>query len=218
MPASSRTPAPPRRRKQRTPPPLHWMAGKRARLSGERSRLQTLLSRVRSDIAATESRLTTLQARYAVARPRYAVLEKELGAVDKAIERFDVTAVPSLIADIQAWQGRYGARGGLNDAIGQILQAASPSFLSTQALYNGLADRFPDAVPTVPTERRRWIADNLRRRLQEMVAVGLVERRVGAVENGRRQACWRWVVARPPTVAELRAKASATNARRKGHA
>jgi hypothetical protein len=194
------------------------MAGKRARLSGERSRLQELIARIESDLAETQARLATLQARYSLVTPRLALLEQELAAVDKAIERFDTKAVPGLIADIQAWQGRYGARGGLNDAIRQILQAASPSFLSTLALYNELADRFPDGIPSSPTERRRWIAGNLRRRLQEMVAEGLVERRIGAFENGRRQACWRWAIPRPPTMAELRTKAAAVHARRKGNA
>jgi hypothetical protein len=157
---------------KKTPSALKWLAETRARTA--------------HDLAESERVQTAVVAR--VAR-----LREELAALDRTMTVFDPGIEPARVQAVQGHRPEYGQRGNLTGAIGRILQAQTPHYVSTELLLLLLCAEFGLEFAT-PQELSRWRKNVVARRLRHMLDQGLVEREqdpsVWTAEFGR----WRWEV------------------------
>ena len=87
---------------RKTPAYLKGLAETRGRLAGDVQRYQQVLAEVTASLVKAQV---------------------ELNACDTLIRKFDERLDPGLVQPIHAWQGRYGKRGALREAIVELLQA-----------------------------------------------------------------------------------------------
>jgi hypothetical protein len=200
-------------RKSPASPAEKWLVGKRARIAGDLERLAKANAALRRDIAAAERKVERLKHTAARYDEAASMLNAQLSALDETMLLLPKSPNPGDIAAIKAWAGRYGKRGALMAAIKEILQAAAAE-ISTADLYRLLQERF-GLVHVTALERKHWIANSLLRRLQEMLSAGLVERMMKRGAKGQAMAHWRWKQPKRATLAELRARASEIEAKRR---
>lgn len=161
----------------RTPSALKWLAETRARTAHDLAESE----RVHAAVVARTTRL-----------------REELAALDRTLTVYDPCIEPARVQAVHGHRPDYGQRGALTVAIGRILQAQAPHYVSTELLLVMLCAEFGLEFAT-PQELSRWRKNVVARRLRHMLDQGLVEREqdpsVWTVEFGR----WRWgqsVVAR----------------------
>jgi hypothetical protein len=112
---------------------------------------------------------------------------------------------PASAGTVNAWQGRYGARGGkkrfIEDALKGVFPAALPSSVLVGLVIEAFRLTFPDR-----TERESY-RRNMVARLRGMASAGQIERirRSGNVGSGH----WRWKAPSTPTLGEIQARAVA---------
>lgn len=155
---------------KKTPSALKWLAETRARTA--------------HDLAESERVQAALAA-------RVMKLREELAALDRTLSVYDPGIEPELVQAVQGHRPDYGQRGALTAAIGRILQAQAPHYVSTALLLVLLCAEFGLEFAT-PQELIRWRKNVVARRLRHMLDQGLVEREqdpsVWTAEVGR----WRW--------------------------
>lgn len=204
-------------RKSPTPPPLKWLTEKRARVAGDISAAEQIAAHLAGRVQRLEAKLRKARLQHQAADSRIERLNADLAAVDSSIRLFDATQDLGVIANVKAWAGRYGKRGAIKDAIEAHLRASAPAFISTTKLYEEMMVRF-DLVHATWKERRGWICHTLRGQLHVFQKRGLVERTLELNTNGQREASWRWVQEKLPTMAQLRERDALVKATRKGDA
>ena len=158
---------------KKTPSALKWLAETRARTAHDLAESE----RVQAAVVARTARL-----------------REELAALDRTLTVFDPGIAPAKVQAVQGHRPEYGQRGNLTAAIGRILQAQAPNYVSTELLLVLLCAEFGLEFAT-SQELSRWRKNVVARRLRHMLDQGLVEREqdpsVWTVEFGR----WRWATA-----------------------
>ncbi|AUN95852.1 hypothetical protein [Pseudazoarcus pumilus] len=154
---------------RKTPSYLKGLAETRARVAADVARLERLIAGASEQLNASR---------------------QELEACDTLIRKFDARLDPSLIQSVRGWQGRYGKRGALSEAILDYLRDCAPDAVSTPELALHLQHRFSlDFVH--PKELQAWKCNTLLRRLKDFMALGLVER-LHEVSDGRANKVGYW--------------------------
>ena len=138
---------------QKVPSYLKGLAETRARVDAECSRLEQL----HADIGQ-----------------RLAEAHAERDACDRLIKKYDGRLDPTTIAPIKAWQGRYGKRGGLRQAVLEVVTMSFPSEVSTSEIAWAIQLRFNLGFET-PKERKRWVHSSLTDVLRTLANKGLVK-------------------------------------------
>jgi len=138
---------------QKVPSYLKGLAETRARVDAECSRLEQL----HADIGQ-----------------RLAEAQAERDACDRLIKKYDGRLDPTTIAPIKAWQGRYGKRGGLRQAVLEVVTMSFPSEVSTSEIAWAIQLRFNLGFET-PKERKRWVHSSLTDVLRTLADKGLVK-------------------------------------------
>lgn len=105
---------------------------------------------------------------------RLAQAQAELAACDTLIRKFDERLDPDMIDPVNHWQGRYGKRGALKEAILKVLQAHAPEEVTTTVIGLAVQTEFR-LVFYLPVEREAWIANSVRNCLKKLVKEGLAE-------------------------------------------
>lgn len=98
----------------------------------------------------------------------------ELLACDTLIRKFDPRLDPGMIDPVSHWQGRYGKRGALKQAILKVLQAQAPEEVTTTMIGLAVQAEFR-LVFHLPVEREAWIANSVRNCLKKLVKEGLAK-------------------------------------------
>lgn len=161
---------------QKTPSALKWLVEKRGRLA--------------NDAAQTGLMAQELQ-------QRHDKLVSKLAALDSTIQLYNEAIDPSAIAPINGWQGRYGARGALRDALLEILEKHSPAWVSSINLECLLVARFGFDFSS-EADRERWRKNCLSSALHRLQTAKLVERERGPHVKAGKSCGWRLVQAAPP--------------------
>ena len=172
-----------------TPSALKWLAEKRARTAHDLEQTGRIAAEVDK---------------------RLADLKLDLAALDRAVRIYDSRIDPTKIEAVNGWQGSYGKRGALREAVAGVLKAHAPDWVPTDAvemlvrLELGLA--FESAQ-----ERKRWYDNTFRDALKKLVSDGLAERHqdpeVFTAEVGR----WRWKAPEEDSVVTLKGLRAGTN-------
>lgn len=138
---------------QKVPSYLKGLAETRARVDAECSRLEQL----HADIGQ-----------------RLAEAQAERDACDRLIKKYDGRLDPTTIAPVKAWQGRYGKRGGLKQAVLEVVTMSFPSEVSTSEIAWAIQLQFNLGFET-PKERKRWVHSSLTDVLRTLANKGLVK-------------------------------------------
>lgn len=154
----------------KTPSYLKGLAETRGRLAGDVQRYQQVLAEVTASLVKAQV---------------------ELAACDTLIRKFDERLDPGLVQPIHAWQGRYGKRGALREAIVELLQERSPSPVSTTEVGWQMQLKF-EILFAHWTERKTWMTNSIGNCLKKLVKEELVEACHDGNNSGE-AGRWRWL-------------------------
>jgi hypothetical protein len=138
---------------QKVPSYLKGLAETRARVDAECSRLEQL----HADIGQ-----------------RLAEAQAERDACDRLIKKYDGRLDPTTIAPIKARQGRYGKRGGLKQAVLEVVAMNFPVDVTTSEIAWAIQLRFDIGFET-PDERQHWLHHSVGGALHTLTDKGLVK-------------------------------------------
>ncbi len=138
---------------QKVPSYLKGLAETRARVDAECARLERLHAEIGQRLAEATA---------------------ERDACDRLIKKYDGRLDPTTIAPIKAWQGRYDKRGGLKQAVLEVVTMNFPSEVSTSEIAWAIQLRFNLGFET-PEERRCWVHNSLSAVLRKLTNKGLVK-------------------------------------------
>lgn len=156
---------------RKTPSYLKGLAETRARAAGEVARYSAIIEEVRHQLAASQA---------------------ELEACDRLIRRFDERLVPEEIEPIQAWQGRFGKRGALREALVRYVKEAYPNAISTTEIAIRAQIEFQLDFGT-PNLRRAWVHSSVGGALKVLVARKVIARMHDPQVNSGMTGYWRWM-------------------------
>ena len=94
-------------------------------------------------------------------------------ACDQLIQNLNDGIDPAKIAPVDGWQGRYGPRGALGKAVGQLVEAAYPNAVTTAEIATSIQQRYSLTFAT-PAERKEWKRVSIRGRLAYLCRTGWV--------------------------------------------
>jgi len=153
-----------------TPSALKWLAEKRARLA--------------NDLEQTRKFALELT-------QKAQVLETDLAALDRSLRLYDGRIEPANIEPVNGWQGNYGKRGALRQAVIEVLREISPEWMTTSNISTLICVKFGLDFPTW-TARKLWYDGSFRSTLKKLDADGLVDRESDLDLEGPMVARWRW--------------------------
>lgn len=130
---------------------------------------------------------------------------KQREACDRLITRQNSQVRVAQIQPIFAWQGHYGPRGALRQAIIDQIRLAYPSSISTTALIKNLEVAFGLCFVT-SGQRQAWIKNSIKPRLRELANAKVIIRLHDPAANAGVTGVWEWAPEGPPaTLASIAA-------------
>ncbi len=126
----------------------------RAKFAGDIERNERLIAALQSDTA---------------------VLRQKLASADAMLVHYDQRIDPKRIPALNSWEGKYGKRGALKEAVLQVLQEASPEPLRTIEVAVHVIKRLGLHIET-DKELALWMKASLGRALRRELQAGTVER------------------------------------------
>ena len=166
----------------RTPPVFKWLLNERAALAGEAKRLEAELQRVQRELPA---------------------VQEKLAALDTTLELLDKSVATDAAGTVNAWAGKYGARGAVKACVLSHLQVAGKSGIDVSTLALQVAAALGVELPT-KKDFSLFRRDTVHAVLKRAKADGLTEVLVAA-RGGHTPQVWRWRGPNAaPSLAELR--------------
>lgn len=186
-----------------TPPDIKWLLNERAALMGEVARAQDKQSLLQSRREKLERQLSKATVSIAAAKCAEARARASIAALDATMTLVNSRVNQEAAGSVQAWAGRYGARGGLGVFIGEVLQRVAPEPVTTTVLIDIAATQFGVSFDA-PSDRRSFrksVSSALTSLLKRDLIEPLHDRGGGA------HGSWRWGKALP-TFAEMAREAA----------
>lgn len=115
-------------------------------------------------------------------------------ACDQLILNLQKNIDPSHIEPINAWQGKYGQRGTLGQAVQAFVEAAYPIEVTTLQVATAIQHQFQLDFAT-PKERATWVRASVSNKLQYLMRLGRIERLHDPAARLKRHGRWRAVPA-----------------------
>lgn len=166
---------------RKTPSALKWLVEKRARLA--------------NDVAQTGALAAELT-------HRHATLQAQLAALDATIRLYDGTLDPTSIAPIAAWQGRFGKRGALREALIEILRGYSPHWVASATIGAAFIAKYGITFVS-PAHRKRWHKQSFGSALLRLANEGVAERLHDPEAPTGKHGHWRLMQSATPRLADL---------------
>jgi len=145
---------------------LKWLLNERAAQLGDIAKISRNIPDLQERVHTLESQLRIAQARLQQAQQLQDTAARQVEALDTAILLAHPTVDPSTVAPVQAWAGKYGARGNLKRYIQVLLQNAAPEPLTTVEILEATSLRF--GVPMHTAQLRKQFLDTIRDSLRTM--------------------------------------------------
>jgi len=153
----------------RTPSAIKWLLNERAALAGKAQRLEAELQRIQRELPA---------------------VQEKLAALDTTLELLDKSVAPDAAGAVNAWAGKYGARGAVKDCVLSHLQSAGKSGIDVSTLAQQVAAALGVELPT-KKDFSAFRRDTVHAVLKRAKANGLVEILL-ATRGGHTPQVWRW--------------------------
>lgn len=128
----------------------------------------------RRAVAWLEARIGALQERVALHEAAAGRIHEKMSALDVSISMLHPEIGEDRPAPVNAWQGRFGERGGLREFVLDKLREAAPEPIVTSIVCKQLAERFNLDISAAPLwwRARKSVKDAL----HALAKQGLVER------------------------------------------
>lgn len=156
---------------RKTPAYLKGLAETRGRLAGDVLRYQQVLAEVTASLVKAQT---------------------ELNACDTLIKKFDERLDPNMVQPIHAWQGRYGKRGALREAIVELLQARAPEPVTTTEIGWQMQLKFGITF-CHPKEREAWMTNSIGNCLKKLAVTEKLVEACHDRSNTGGVGLWRWI-------------------------
>ena len=138
---------------RKTPSYLKGLAETRARAAGDVLRLQQILDQVKESLDKAQA---------------------EVDACDVLIKKFDDRLEPTEIEPVNHWEGRYGRRGALKEAVLQLLRDRAPGVVTTTEIGWQMQLKF-DIGFLHWKDRKRWMTNSIGNCLKTLAGEGVIE-------------------------------------------
>lgn len=166
----------------RTPSAIKWLLNERAALAGKAQRLEAELQRIQQELSA---------------------VQEKLAALDTTLELLDKSVATDAVGTVNAWAGKYGARGAVKACVLSHLQAAGNAGINVSTLALQAAAALGVELPT-KKDFSAFRRDTVHAVLKRAKADGLTEVLVAA-RGGHTPQVWRWRGPHAaPSLAQLR--------------
>lgn len=166
---------------KKTPSALKWLVEKRARLA--------------NDVQQTGQLAEELT-------QRHLALQEQLAALDATIRLYDGSIDPTSIAHIAAWQGRFGKRGAMREALVEILRGYSPNWVASATIESAFIAKYRIEFVS-PAHRKRWHKQSFGSALIRLVNEGVAERLHDPEVRTGKHGYWRLKQSETPRLADL---------------
>ena len=153
----------------RTPSAIKWLLNERAALAGKAQRLEAELQRIQQELFA---------------------VQKKLAALDTTLELLDKSVATDAVGTVNAWAGKYGARGAVKACVLSHLQAAGNAGINVSTLALQAAAALGVELPT-KKDFSAFRRDTVHAVLKRAKANDLVEILL-ATRGGHTPQVWRW--------------------------
>lgn len=111
-------------------------------------------------------------------------------ACDMLIQKLNQGVDPALIGPVNGWQGRYGKRGALGQAVQAVVEQAYPLEISTTEVARALQQQFKLTFSS-PAERKKWVRVTVSTRLGYLRQLGCIERLHNVANHDGKPGRWR---------------------------
>jgi hypothetical protein len=145
-------------------------------------------------IQAQQREQTRIQKEIARAQAQAKQALEAQQACDQLILNLQKYIDPSHIEPIKGWQGKYGQRGTLGQAVQAFVEAAYPLEVTTLQVAAAIQHQFQLDFPT-PKERATWVRASISNQLQYLIRLGCIERLHDPAARLKRPGRWRAVPA-----------------------
>lgn len=192
-----------RYRHKTVPSKVKQLAERRARIAGRLLPLDKIESDLRRKVEqlALELRVAELNLESCTAQKR--ILTLELQECDKALVGLSPNIDPHKIEAIQGSKGRYGVRGGLKNAVLDVLRDAYPIYLTTTQIEDVIALKFK-LVFVSDASKCQWKEKSLAGALRSIADDGKGERGPKIPGGkGSLNTTWRLKVDKPLRLSDL---------------
>lgn len=196
-------------RRTKTPPDLKWLLNERAALVGTVEKATAYAEALSSRLERAEKRLLHLKNAVGAAQQAVQACESKVAALSRTLSLAYPEVSPSVIGPVNAWQGKYGKRGGLRAFLIRTLQNAYPYPVSMTTLTDSLAGEFGILLNTRELRMRQQLS--IRGQLRQLKEEGKVKPQ-GPVNSGS-PGMWLWVADQMPSLGELAQRSAALSAR-----
>lgn len=181
----------------KTPPALKWLLNERAALEGA-------LLRTQSAVGTLQKRVQALQAALGRHEESARACQAGIAALDVSISLLHPEIGEGRPAPVNAWQGKYGARGGLQAFLLERAREAAPAPVTSSKAAEQLAAQL--GLDIGSSALRQRLLHSVREAFRQLAKQGLVERaptQRHATEPGR------WRLKQSSPLDQLRALAHA---------
>lgn len=155
---------------------------------GEVERAQSKQYTLQARRDKLERQLAKASAAIASAQCAKARAEASIAALDATMSLVHTNVNPQAAGTVQAWAGKYGARGGLGGFIGEVLKQVAPKPLTTTVIIDLAAAQFGLTFGTPKDRRnlRKSVSSALTSLLKRELIEPLHDRKAGS------HGSWRW--------------------------
>jgi hypothetical protein len=180
------------------------MLNERAAVAGKLCKFVARQRSLASRIAAAQEELAVMASNLQTASSGLNAAQATLDALDASIALMYQAVRPDAAGVVNAWAGKYGCRGGLQDFVIKTLRDASPAPISSRDLRTRAIGHFGIAITC--TLDRISLQASLRTALHQAFGKGLIEPMHNQEKAGV-PGLWRWK--QPATLGDLAARAAA---------
>lgn len=151
----------------KTPPALKWLLNERAALEGALLRTQTA-------VGTLQKRVQVLQAALGRHEESARACQAGIAALDVSISLLHPEIGEDRPAPVNAWQGKYGARGGLQTFLLERAREAAPAPVTSSKAAEHLAAQL--GLDIGSSALRQRLLHSVREAFRQLAKQGLVER------------------------------------------
>jgi len=192
-------------RQTKTPPDLKWLLNERAALFGAREVSAAHMALLLTKLGKAEERFERLNASVEAAKQQMSTVDSRLAALDRTLGLMYSEVSPAALGMVNAWQGKYGKRGGLRDFLVRTLQKSYPNPVSMTLLTDSVAVEFGIPLSTRAQRMRQQLS--IRGQLRHLKEQGKVKSLRSS--NDGFPGMWLWVADQLPSLSELAQRSAA---------
>lgn len=161
-------------KKKRVPTKIKRLAEKRARILGRLVPFEEIETELIKQVEALSSQLSEINSKLELQRKQKLPLIVQLQQCDDELVALNPLLDPSKIKAIKASKGRYGNHGTLKATVLDVIEAASPNYITTPQIMNAVISKL-ELVFDSNVDQFKWKDSSLKTSLYKLSLSGKIE-------------------------------------------